>query len=84
MIFAAAKIAITLALVGAVIGEFVGADSGLGYVILISSSQLHTDVAFVAIVLLALIGIGLVALVDLVERLSMPWLAPAQPATAVI
>jgi NitT/TauT family transport system permease protein len=75
-IFAAAKVSITLALVGAVIGEFVGADSGLGYVILISSSQLHTDVAFVAIVLLAAIGMALFSLVGLLERLTMPWLAP--------
>jgi NitT/TauT family transport system permease protein len=75
-IFAAAKVSITLALVGAVIGEFVGADSGLGYVILISSSQLHTDVAFVAIVLLAAIGMALFSLVGLVDRLAMPWLTP--------
>jgi NitT/TauT family transport system permease protein len=75
-IFAAAKVSITLALVGAVIGEFVGADSGLGYVILISSSQLHTDVAFVAIVLLAGIGMALFSLVGLLERLAMPWLTP--------
>jgi NitT/TauT family transport system permease protein len=75
-IFAAAKVSITLALVGAVIGEFVGADSGLGYVILISSSQLHTDVAFVAIVLLAAIGMALFSLVGLLERHAMPWLTP--------
>lgn len=72
-IFAAAKVSITLALVGAVIGEFVGADFGLGYIILISSSQLHTEVAFVAIVLLAIIGMALFSLVGLVERLTMPW-----------
>jgi NitT/TauT family transport system permease protein len=72
-IFAAAKVSITLALVGAVIGEFVGADSGLGYIILISSSQLHTEVAFVAIVLLAIIGMALFSLVGVVERLTMPW-----------
>jgi NitT/TauT family transport system permease protein len=85
-IFAASKVSITLALVGAVIGEFVGADSGLGYVILISSSQLHTDVAFVAIVLLALIGMGLFSLVGMVERIAMPWLTtqPEQPVRAVI
>lgn len=72
-IFAAAKVSITLALVGAVIGEFVGADSGLGYVILVSSSQLHTDVAFVAIVLLAIIGMGLFSMVGMIERMTMPW-----------
>jgi NitT/TauT family transport system permease protein len=77
-IFAASKVSVTLALVGAVIGEFVGADSGLGYVIVLSSSQLHTDVAFVAIVLLAAIGMTLFSLIGAVERLTMPWVQ-AQP-----
>jgi NitT/TauT family transport system permease protein len=72
-IFAAAKVSITLALVGAVIGEFVGADSGLGYVILIASSQLKTDLAFAAIALLAVIGMALFSAVGAVERLVTPW-----------
>jgi len=72
-IFAASKVAITLALVGAVIGEFVGADSGLGYLILISSSQLQTELAFVAIVLLAIIGMVLFSLVGAIERRAIPW-----------
>jgi NitT/TauT family transport system permease protein len=72
-IFAACKVAITLALVGAVIGEFVAADAGLGQLILVSSSQLDTDVAFVAITLLALIGMVLFSLVGAVERLATPW-----------
>ena len=72
-IFAAAKISVTLALVGAVIGEFVGADSGLGYVILLSSSQLQTDLAFAAIALLAIMGMALFSAVGMVERLVTPW-----------
>lgn len=72
-VFAAAKVSITLALVGAVIGEFVGADSGLGYVILVASSQLQTDLAFAAIILLAVIGMALFWSVGLIERLVIPW-----------
>ena len=75
-IFAAAKVAITLALVGAVIGEFVAADSGLGHLILISASQLDTDLSFVAIGLLAIIGMLLFSAVGLLERLCTPWCAP--------
>ena len=73
-IFAASKVSVTLALVGAVIGEFVSTNSGLGYIILISSSQLHTEVAFVAIVLLAAIGMVLFSIVGVVERATMPWI----------
>ena len=72
-VFAAAKVSITLALVGAVIGEFVGADSGLGYVILVSSSQLQTDLAFAAILLLAVIGMVLFWMVGMIERFVIPW-----------
>ena len=72
-IFSACKIAITLAVVGAVIGEFVGADAGLGYLILVASSQLKTDVAFVAILLLAVLGMLLFWLVEWLERLLLPW-----------
>jgi NitT/TauT family transport system permease protein len=71
------KIAVTLAIIGAVIGEFVASDRGLGYLILISSSQLQTDVAFVAIVTLAICGMGLFYLVGLLEKLVLPWLINA-------
>jgi NitT/TauT family transport system permease protein len=74
--FSACKVAVTLAVVGAVIGEFVGADRGLGYLILISSSQLQTDLAFVAIFLLAALGMGLFWAVSALERLTVPWCLP--------
>jgi NitT/TauT family transport system permease protein len=68
------KIAVTLAIIGAVIGEFVASDRGLGYLILVASSQLQTDVAFVAIVSLAICGIALFSIVNFVEALVVPWL----------
>ena len=74
--FGACKVAVTLAVVGAVIGEFVGADSGLGYLILVASSQLKTDLAFVAILLLAVLGMVLFWAVEAVERLALPWCLP--------
>ncbi|MBI4635094.1 MAG: ABC transporter permease [Candidatus Rokubacteria bacterium] len=75
-IFSACKVAVTLAVVGAVIGEFVGADRGLGYIILVASSQLKTDVAFVAILLLAALGMALFWAVSVVERWLLPWCGP--------
>lgn len=73
---AGCKIAITLAVIGAVIGEFVASDVGLGYLILVASSQLQTDVAFVAILALAVCGVALFGFVNLVEAFVVPWLAP--------
>jgi NitT/TauT family transport system permease protein len=76
--FSAFKVSITLSVIGAVIGEFVGADRGLGYMILISASQLKTDLAFVCIGLLGIMGMGLFGCVELLERLFLPWYTPEE------
>jgi NitT/TauT family transport system permease protein len=75
-IFAGAKVAITLSVIGAVVGEFVGSDRGLGYVILSSTSYWKTEVAFSAMILLSLMAIMLFAAVSLVERVVCPWVSP--------
>ena len=75
--FAGAKVAITLAVIGAVVAEFVGSDKGLGYVILSATSYWKTELAFSSMILLSLMAILLFGAVSLVERLVCPWLAPA-------
>jgi NitT/TauT family transport system permease protein len=75
-IFAGAKVAITLSVIGAVVGEFVGSDKGLGYVILSSTSYWKTEIAFSAMILLSLLAIVLFAAVSLVERVVCPWVSP--------
>jgi NitT/TauT family transport system permease protein len=75
-IFAGAKVAITLSVIGAVVGEFVGSDKGLGYVILSATSYWKTELAFSAMIILSLMAIVLFAAVSLVERLLCPWLSP--------
>src|SRR5262245_43039586 len=70
--FAGAKVAITLAVIGAVVGEFVGSDKGLGYVILSSTSYWKTELAFSAMILLSLMAILLFGAVALAERLLCP------------
>ena len=74
--FAGAKVAITLSVIGAVVGEFVGSDRGLGYVILSATSYWKTELAFSSMILLSLMAIMLFGAVALVERLTCPWLAP--------
>jgi ABC-type nitrate/sulfonate/bicarbonate transport system permease component len=56
-IFAGFKIAASLSLVGAVVGEFYGADRGLGYLVITAATQLRTDLLFVAIFVLAAAGV---------------------------
>jgi len=72
-IFVGLKIAITFAVIGAVIGEFVGSENGLGYLILVSTSQSRTPLAFGALVLLTIMSILLYYGVALIERIVVPW-----------
>lgn len=72
-IFVGLKVAITLAVVGAVIGEFVGSERGLGYLILVSMSQIDTAVAFGAMTLLTIASIILYYGLEALERLVIPW-----------
>lgn len=72
-VFAGAKVSITLAVIGAVVGEFVGADQGLGFLILRGSAQLQTELLFASVIVLSLIGIGLFNLIKVLERVLLPW-----------
>src|SRR5262249_46918758 len=71
--FVGLKVAITLAVIGAVIGEFVRSEDGLGYLILVSTSQSRTPLAFAALVLLTVISIVLYYGIAFIERIAVPW-----------
>jgi NitT/TauT family transport system permease protein len=72
-LFAGMKVAISLSLVGAIVGEFVAGNLGLGHVILLAQGQFDTPRVFAAILLLGLVGIILFYVVDLLERWALPW-----------
>jgi NitT/TauT family transport system permease protein len=72
-IFAGAKVAVTLAVIGAVIGEFVGSTGGLGNLLLSANSQLDGPLAWAALVWLSVLGILLFAAVAVAERIVTPW-----------
>ncbi len=72
-IFSGAKIGISISTIGAVIGEWVGASAGLGYLMLYANAQLQISLMFAAIFCLTLLGLSLFALMTLLERFAMPW-----------
>lgn len=72
-LFAAFRISITLAVVGAVVGEFVSSDNGLGYVISYANVSLDTDIMFAGIFALSALGVALFLAVVLLERLLLSW-----------
>jgi len=67
------KVSITLALIGAIVAEFVQANNGLGYILLTSLLQLGTRIAFASLLLLTVMGFGLYLILLLVERFTIPW-----------
>jgi NitT/TauT family transport system permease protein len=72
-LFSGLKVAATLAVAGAVVGEFVGADKGLGYLLLVTNSNLETALMFATIVALTMIGLVFFYLVEFLEALLIPW-----------
>jgi NitT/TauT family transport system permease protein len=72
-LFSGLKVAATLAIAGAVVGEFVGADKGLGYLLLTTNSNMETSLMFATIVALTIIGLAFFYSVEFLESLLIPW-----------
>jgi NitT/TauT family transport system permease protein len=72
-LFSGMKVAVTLAIIGIVVGEFIASQEGLGYLILFASSRQQTDLSLACIVVLCAVGLVLYGLVVLSERLFMHW-----------
>src|SRR5215831_162433 len=71
--FSGLKVAITLSVIGAVIGEFVGSERGLGFLVVQATSHFKTPLAFAAMSLLALMAMVLFFAVVAAERILCPW-----------
>jgi len=72
-IFAALKVGVTLSIIGAVVAEFVAAETGLGYLILFSTSSFKVPTAFASLTILVVISLLLYGLVDLLHRRLVSW-----------
>ena len=72
-VFAALRISIPLALIGAVVAEWMSADSGVGQLIVIAHGDYDTAALFGAVVVLAAIGVALTAALAVIERRLLFW-----------
>jgi NitT/TauT family transport system permease protein len=72
-IFSGMKVAVTLAIIGVVVGEFIASQAGLGYLILFASSRQQTDLALACIAVLCVVGLALYGAVVLAEKAVMRW-----------
>jgi ABC-type nitrate/sulfonate/bicarbonate transport system permease component len=71
--FSGLRLAATVSVIGAVFGEWSGADNGLGWVVLNASHQLETPRTYAGVVILTAMAVTLFALVMLIERIAVPW-----------
>ncbi len=71
-VFVGLKVGMTLCVVGAIVGEWMGANAGLGFQIMLSISQLQTPLLFGCLLLLSVLGIGFFGLISLAEALVLP------------
>ncbi len=71
--FSGAKIAAAFATSGAIVGEFVGSDRGLGYLLMVANSTSNSELLFATIFVVSAIGIGLFVTILWLERALLPW-----------
>jgi NitT/TauT family transport system permease protein len=72
-VLAGAEIGIVFAIIGAVVGEYLGGDAGLGYMIVTSLNNLEAATLFAVIVVLTALGFALFLIVVSVKRFLIPW-----------
>jgi ABC-type nitrate/sulfonate/bicarbonate transport system permease component len=72
-LFSGLRVAATVSVIGAVFGEWAGAEDGLGHLVLTGSQQLETARTYAGVVILTGMAVALFALVTLIERVAVPW-----------
>jgi NitT/TauT family transport system permease protein len=72
-VFAGLKTSMVLVVIGVIIGEFIGASQGIGYQLKRAQGMLDTSFLFAGIVILVFVGIASFMIVDILERLAIPW-----------
>jgi NitT/TauT family transport system permease protein len=72
-LFGGLKVAITLAVVGAITGEFVGSEKGLGYLLTSATGNMDTAFVFAILLVISCVAVVLFVLVEILERIAIPW-----------
>jgi len=78
-LMAGLKVAITFSVIGAIVGEFAGANQGLGYVIQFASTQLDTPLIFAALIVVSVLGLAFYYIIEFAERWLVPWAPKFDP-----
>lgn len=78
-LFAGFKASIALAVIGAVVAEFVAGNSGLGYLIIVGNDELNAPLIFASIIVLSGMSLGLFGIILVLEKVLIPWRKGIQP-----
>jgi NitT/TauT family transport system permease protein len=81
-IFGGLKVASTLAVIGAIVGEFVSSDTGLGYLLLVANGELNTRLVFACVFVLTLLGLIFFFAIEAMEKVFVRWHVSARQAEA--
>jgi len=79
-IFGGLKVASTLAVIGAIVGEFVSSDQGIGYLVLVANGDLDTRLVFACVLVLTLLGLVFFFIIEACERIFVRWHVSARQA----
>lgn len=72
-LFSGAKISVALATSGAIVGEYVGSDKGLGYLIVVANSDTNAELLFGTLIVVSALGVSFFWVIRWVEKLVIPW-----------
>jgi len=78
-LFSGAKISVALATSGAIIGEYVGSDRGLGYLIVVANSDTNAELLFGTNIVVSAVGVSFFWLIRWIEKISVPWHVAFRP-----
>jgi len=78
-LFAGFKASIALAVIGAVVAEFVAGQKGLGYLIIVANNDMNSALIFASIIVLSMMSLALFGVIVGLEKMLMPWRRDVQP-----
>lgn len=78
-LFSGAKISVALATSGAIVGEYVGSDKGLGYLIVVANSDTNAELLFGTMIVVSAFGVSFFWLIRWLEKISIPWHVAFRP-----
>jgi NitT/TauT family transport system permease protein len=78
-LFAGFKASIALAVIGAVVAEFVAGQKGLGYLIIVANNDMNSGLIFASIIVLSIMSLALFGIIVGLEKKLMPWRRAVEP-----